>query len=382
MTTTSRTTEPPDEGGGEVARGLAALELHLAQAAAGDAPDDRGVPEPAPDEPRDVPEPAAEEAGVTRRVRARLAEHAEAHHLLRLQDDDAPFQVASNRVRRRRKAVAEAGELWQLARDPRVLAWRDARVRRLLVTIGLVALTLALAWSTAGVQLFAAEDAAKFSPQWWFAWVAEPFCSLALLMVVGGRAYLTTRGRQVDAPGINRTEWTFLGLTLGMNAWPHLPGVAEVFTVSSLVLHLLGPVVAVAIVRALPPLLAAFTTLGLTPDTTPAPAPAPVAAVTGADRPEAPAPEPATAPAAAARPALPRRATPVRTTAGSTIPEPKRRTREQLQAEFERAVRDRPAGFDPANAESIRRTLKCGKPIAAELRDGYLTDRRGEPGTD
>ncbi|MFF0145991.1 hypothetical protein ATK36_0479 [Amycolatopsis sulphurea] len=72
-----------------------------------------------------------------------------------------------------------------------------------------------------------------------------------------------------------------------------------------------------------------------------------------------------------------RRPAPKRT----TIPEPKRRSFTQLQAEFEQAVRNRPAGFDPTNAESIRRTLECGKKPASELRNGYLT-RRGEPGTD
>ena len=41
-----------------------------------------------------------------------------------------------------------------------------------------------------------------------------------------------------------------------MNAWPHLPGVAERFIVSALVLHVLGPVVDV--VRAVPIILAAF----------------------------------------------------------------------------------------------------------------------------
>ena len=53
----------------------------------------------------------------------------------------------------------------------------------------------------------------------------------------------------------------FLGLTLTMNAWPHLPGVADTFEVSRLVLHILGPVVAVAVVTALPIILEAFARL-------------------------------------------------------------------------------------------------------------------------
>jgi hypothetical protein len=127
----------------------------------------------------------------------------------------------------------------------------------------MVALTLALAWSTAGVQAFAAEGAKPWSPAWVFAWFVEPFMSLALLVVVGARAYLSTLGQPIESKTLTRIERLFLGLTLGMNAWPYLPWVADEFSFSSLVLHVLGPVVAVAIVIALPIILAAFTTLDL-----------------------------------------------------------------------------------------------------------------------
>ncbi|MFE3178678.1 conjugal transfer protein TraI [Amycolatopsis sp. NPDC059090] len=354
----SATSVGPDDEGGEVSRGLAALERHLAEVAAEPAT----APEPAREEngPEDDEEEVPAARGMTRRVRSRLAEHAEAHQLLELEADEAPFRVTSDRVRRRRRAVAEAGALWRLDRDPQVLAYRDARMRRLLVAVGMAALTLALAWSTAGVQLFAAEGAAAFSPQWWFGWLVEPFCSLALLMVVAGRAYLTTRGRPVADRSVDRTEWVFLGLTLGMNAWPHLPGVAPAFTVSGLVLHLLGPIVAVAIVRAFPRLLAAFNTLGLDPGGPPGATREPVAAA--ATRADPPRPEPA--------PVAPK------TTARATIPEPKRRTPAQLERAFEAALESRPDGFDPSNAESIRRTLKCGKPQAVELKRRYLDRTR------
>ncbi|WP_020673855.1 hypothetical protein [Amycolatopsis nigrescens] len=239
-----------DDGGndesGEVSRGMAALERHLADAA----------PEPAAG-PDTVP--------VSKRVRRRRVEQAEAHQLLDLDDDETVFLVASERVRTRRRRVREAGQLWQLDQDPMVLAYRDARMRRLLVTVALVALTLALAWSTAGVQTFAAEGALAWTPRWVFAWLVEPFCSLALLMVVGARAYLAVRGRPLNHRAVRRSEFVFLGLTLGMNAWPHLPWVAETFSVSSLVLHLLGPIVAVTVVTCLPHILAAFTDLSPTP---------------------------------------------------------------------------------------------------------------------
>jgi hypothetical protein len=73
--------------------------------------------------------------------------------------------------------------------------------------------------------------------------------------------------------------------------------------------------------------------------------------------------------------AVPARKPVTRRGARATIPEPKRRSFEQLREEFTAALADRPAGFDPANAESIRRTLKCGKGPATKLRDQYIADR-------
>jgi hypothetical protein len=218
---------------------------------------------------------------------------------------------------------------------------------------------------------FAAEGAPAWSPRWCFAWLAEPFCSLALLMVAGGRAYLTTRARPLDSRAADRAEWVFLALTVGMNAWPHLPWVTPTFTVSALVLHLLGPVVAVSVVRCLPSLLAAFNHLPTTAtQTEPGDRPdrdrAPTTPTTPAD---------ATAPDTTADPGPGRPLAALRTggreSSRARIPEPQRRTHEQLRAAFGKALTDRPDGFDPANAESIRRTLSCGKPHAARLRNEY-----------
>ncbi|RJL29948.1 hypothetical protein D5H75_23635 [Bailinhaonella thermotolerans] len=189
------------------------------------------------------------------------AEVAEAHALADLQDDELPLTLDTERVRRRRKAAYEAARLHELVQNPAMRAWQAARMRRLLVTVALIALALALAWSTAGVQAFAADKAPAGSPAWWFAWLVEPFMSLALLVVVGARAYLGSRDAPLNDRRLIRIEWFFLALTVSMNAWPYLPGVAEVFSFSRLVLHLLGPVVAVAIVTALPIILAAFSRL-------------------------------------------------------------------------------------------------------------------------
>ncbi|WP_051866269.1 hypothetical protein [Streptosporangium roseum] len=242
MSITTPTPEPAPE---DITRGLAELERHLAEQAP-------------PASLVDTIE------GETKRVKQLRAEVAEARLLGELQDDPAPLLIDTPKVRKRRLRAGEAARLHQLAQDPTMRAWQAARMRRLLVAGGMVSLALALAWSTAGVQAFAADGADKWSPAWVFAWLVEPFMSLALLVVVGARAYLGTRSQPVESPVLVRIEWLFLALTLGMNAWPYLPwslATGETFSFSRLVLHILGPIVAVAIVTALPIILAAFSDL-------------------------------------------------------------------------------------------------------------------------
>ena len=212
----------------------------------------------APPAPTPLYDPAD---GETRRVQQLRKEVAEAHALAALQDDDTPVLLDTPKVRRRRKKAGEAARLHALAQDPTMRAWSATRARRLIIAVALLALTLALAWSTAGVQAFAADGAPKWSPGWVFAWFVEPFMSLALLVIVVARTYMATLGQPIESRTLVRIEWLFLGLTLGMNAWPYLPGVAETFSFSRLVFHVLGPIVAVAIVTALPIILAAFTRL-------------------------------------------------------------------------------------------------------------------------
>ncbi|HUR06153.1 MAG TPA: hypothetical protein VM347_26640 [Nonomuraea sp.] len=233
---------PPDPDDG-IARELAALERHL----------DELTPPPAA-----VLNDDTDDAGESRRVRRLRAEVVEARTLAALQDDDTPLLLDTDKVRRRRRKAHEAARLHLLGQDPAMRAWQAARMRRLLVVAAMLALGLALAWSTAGVQHFAAEGAAAWSPGWLFAWLVEPFMSIALLVVVGARAYLTTHGRPLDDRKLIHIEWLFLGQTLGMNAWPYLPWSVDDFSLSRLVLHILGPIVAVAIVTALPIILTAF----------------------------------------------------------------------------------------------------------------------------
>ncbi|WP_326626657.1 hypothetical protein OIE67_29870 [Nonomuraea fuscirosea] len=245
MSTTTPTPEPSPE---DISRALAEIERHLT--------------EPAPPAPPPPAEP--DDVGQTRRVRQLRAEVAEARQLAELQTDDTPLLLDTAKVRKRRKKAHEAARLHLLGQDPAMRAWQATRMRRLLVGAAMVALTLALAWSTAGVQHFAAEGAEAWSPGWMFAWLVEPFMSLALLVVVGARAYLGTQGQPLNDRKLIRIEYLFLGLTLGMNAWPYLPWTlpdGTDFSLSRLVLHVLGPIVAVAIVTALPIILAAFARL-------------------------------------------------------------------------------------------------------------------------
>ncbi|WP_433252808.1 hypothetical protein ACQPYK_08470 [Streptosporangium sp. CA-135522] len=236
--------DTPEPNPEDVARGLAELELHLA----GQVP----AEQPAVDLSR----------GETKRVKALRAEVAEAHLLAQLQDDDTPLLLDTVKVRKRRKQAGEAARLHQLAQDPTMRAWQAARMRRLLVAGAMVALALALAWSTVGVQKFAADGASLWSPAWIIAWLVEPFLSLALMVVVGARAYIGTHGQPIESPTLARIEYLFLALTLGMNAWPHLAVSSfEEFSFSQLMLHMLGPIVTVAVVTALPIILAAFSDL-------------------------------------------------------------------------------------------------------------------------
>lgn len=257
-------TPTPDEPTpDEVARGLADVDRYLSQHAP-PAPVDssRDAGQTRQVDPVDSPDSAvSSDPVVTDRVRRLADEVAEARALLALQVDDTPLMVDTDRVRKRRKAAAQARALHHLGQDPSARAWQAARWRLVLTLTAIIALVLALGWSTAGVQVFAADGAATGTPGWLFAWFVEPFMSLALLTVVAARAFMATRGQPLEDPTLKRIERLFLALTVGMNAWPHLPLIAHPFTVSRLVLHILGPIVAVAIVTALPPIWRAFAEL-------------------------------------------------------------------------------------------------------------------------
>lgn len=203
-------------------------------------------------------QPERAHAGRTRRVRRLTGDVAEAEHLVALQNSPVLIAAYSPRVLRTIRRGAEAVKLVQLRQNPAFAALANVRARRFVTTCGLTALVIALGWSTAGVQDFAANGAPAFSAVWWFAWAVEPFVSLALLTVVIARAFLASRGQLMASPTARRVEWLFLGMTLLMNTWRHLPWVAHPFQFGQLVIHALGPIVAVCVVTVLPVLWAAI----------------------------------------------------------------------------------------------------------------------------
>ncbi|MFI9553157.1 hypothetical protein [Nonomuraea endophytica] len=199
-------------------------------------------------------------SGETQLVRRLRRQVSEARRLVDLQADEAPLLVESKKVRRRRLAAIEAARLHELAQDPVALAYRDARVRRVTTAMVMVGVAVGLAVSSIGVQasVAAALILEKFSAAWWAAFLYEPAMSMPLLGTVAVQAYSAMRGKVVDrrSPAgkkMFRVEALLLALTLILNCAPAFaPGVA--FSVLTVLVHSLGPVVAVTSVWVLPAL--------------------------------------------------------------------------------------------------------------------------------
>ncbi|MGB3438259.1 MAG: hypothetical protein WBA97_05850, partial [Actinophytocola sp.] len=171
---------------------------------------------------------------------------------------------------------AEAARLHALAQDPAARAWQAARVRLVLTVVALTALVGALGWSTTGVHHTLTQSMTEHSAAWWGAWVVEPVISAVLLVVVGARAFLATRGRVLRHRHLTVVEYGALSVTLTLNVWPYLPWVSlswERFDAMQLLAHAIGPLVAVGAVAVLPVIWSAFADLdhGLPVGPTPAP---------------------------------------------------------------------------------------------------------------
>ncbi|MEU4740688.1 hypothetical protein AB0G02_09490, partial [Actinosynnema sp. NPDC023658] len=256
MNTSMSFPEPNDD---DVERAVAELENYVAAHAPAAA-------DPAP--------PAV--APATKRVRDLRAEVDEAHVLLELQADAAPLLVDTNRVRRSRKRAAEAARLHALAQDPAARAWQTSRLRLVLTAAALAALVGALAWSTTGVHHTLTRGMVERTAAWWGAWAVEPVISTVLLVVVGARAFLATRGQVLHHPHLAVVEYGALTVTLTLNVWPYLPWVSVPWTrfdPMQLLAHAIGPLVAVGAVAVLPIIWTAFADLdhGLPVGPTPTP---------------------------------------------------------------------------------------------------------------
>lgn len=346
-------TPQPDEPRDDVAEGLAALESYANTANRPLEVPENATATPAglvvvPDEPLPT--------GRTRAVRRLAGTVAEARYLVALQSDEAPLSVESSRVRRRRRAMREAATLHQLGQDPGAVAWQAARWRRVLTILGVGALLAGLTWSTAGVHATAISSgaAASHGIASVLAWLIEPCISAVVLLCVGARGYLASRGRPLDSTTVSRIEFAALAGTLTLNTWPYLPVVAHRFVAVRLMVHMVGPLVAVGAVLALTVIWAALANL-------------PLSTVDEDD--EADSDEWTTeadqggyapAPVAESGPVRPVQRRPI---------DPQARRTQPATAELTRAREIARTAGRPVTAEQLRVALRVGKVRARELRD-------------
>lgn len=240
-------------------RVLAAMEAQLAATGEGQV---AAQAQPAPAEVAVGEGQGQATPGQTRRVRRLRAALDEARATLDLlAEGDPREQVPTRREQRRAHRAARMLRAYQLGQTPALLAARDARVRRWTTVAALVSAGLALAWSTAGVQrsVALADGLVPGTVAYYAAYLVEPMMSCLLLALVGGQAYAAMRGRPVDrrsAAGrtIARIETALLAATLSLNVWPYLGQTVAEWAVLPLVVHALGPIVAVLAVKGLPAL--------------------------------------------------------------------------------------------------------------------------------
>ncbi|MEV5408593.1 hypothetical protein AB0K60_07120 [Thermopolyspora sp. NPDC052614] len=309
-----------------------------------------------------VGEVAPVDAGETRRVRQLRARVAEAHRLVELQDDQALLEVETDKVRKRRLKVNQAARLYALGQDPRALAWRDQKVRRTVTAMVMSAAGIALSVSSIGVQgsVSTALELKERSLAWWAAFGVEPALSLPLLAAVGVQAYSAMRGKVVDRRSpegkrLTRVEALLLGLTLLLNCWPALPGVAGDFDALTLVVHALGPVAAVTAVWVLPTLWSLLAVLPM-PVGDRSPAVSPATSPTGSDLGGRTSEEGAEEPLGGRGGGAPRQES------------SKGRTPEEHRAELQRLIA---AGKLPPrpSARAIQQALHCREELSRLLRD-------------
>jgi hypothetical protein len=205
-----------------------------------------------------------------KRVARLRAAVTEARGVLALQDDPALTGADTDRVLAERRKAAEAYKLHQLGADPARKALRDNRVRRMVAIVGGVGLVGALGWSMANVQrtVVAGQHLGTGDVAWWLAFLVEPVVSVGLLLIFGVRAYIAaTRAISITDHHLRRAETALLAITLTVNSWLYLPFVATRFDPLQLLVHSIGPVVAVLLVTVIPVLWQYITDTGTNDDT-------------------------------------------------------------------------------------------------------------------
>lgn len=210
------------------------------------------------------------EQGHTKTVKERERELAEARRLVELQDQDVTAEVDTKKVRKAKKHGAQARKLHSLRQRPETLALRDARVRLWTTVMAMFAAVAALGWSTASVQQTAAHGAPAGTAASLLAFLVEPLISVGLLAVIAVQAYAAMRGATVDPDSehgrtLHRTQLWLLTLTVTLNVWPYIApiwGPGE-FDLIQVVVHLVGPIVAVRMIHSLPAMWAVIEGLQL-----------------------------------------------------------------------------------------------------------------------
>ena len=218
--------------------------------------------------PQQISTPA--EQGRTKVVAQRERDLAEARRLVELQDQDVTAEVDTKRVRKARRHGAQARKLHSLRQRPETLALRDARVRLWTTVMAMFAAVAALGWSTASVQQTAAHGAQVGTAGYLLAFLVEPLISVGLLAVIAVQAYAAMRGATVDPDTehgrtLRSTQRWLLTLTITLNVWPYISPLwsGGGFDLIQVVVHLVGPIVAVRMIHSLPAMWAVIEGLQL-----------------------------------------------------------------------------------------------------------------------
>lgn len=184
--------------------------------------------------------------GSTKAVSNLARSIAEARRLRELQDDSTRFEVDSKKVDKARRRIFEHARLYEVAQNPGADAYRTSRVMRTVRRVLFAAMVFGLGWSATGVQHTAADGANAHQAAYWLAWFVDLSISSVVLACVFAKSHLSIHGQPLDSKVVTRIEVGALGLTLLLNIWPHLPGVAARFSMVQVILHTVGPLIAVA----------------------------------------------------------------------------------------------------------------------------------------